>query len=201
MSLLINLADSAAYSTANGPGERAVLWVQGCSLHCKGCHNPQTWAQVPRRVATVESVIMWFRSKPGLRGLTLSGGEPFEQAMALATLSRELRALGADVIVFSGFTREEIEGGVRPHAAELLRETDLLIDGRYLRNRPTSLPMRGSANQRLHFLTNRIEPEEIDRLPRGEWIGDGTRGVVSGFALQDLARLLRVDRADSPPPQ
>jgi anaerobic ribonucleoside-triphosphate reductase activating protein len=195
MNLLINLAGTSAHSTANGPGERAVLWVQGCSLHCKGCHNPHTWANVPKRVATVQSVLAWFNGKSGLRGLTLSGGEPFEQALALAALAREVRALGADVITFSGFTREEIESGVRPHAAELLEQTDLLVDGRFLRDQPTRLPLRGSANQRLHFLSERIRPDEADGLPRGEWLGDGFDGLVSGFALKDLSRALRVDAA------
>ncbi|MBL8343972.1 MAG: radical SAM protein [Rubrivivax sp.] len=191
MSLLLNLAATAGHSLANGPGARAVLWVQGCSLHCKGCHNARTWAPEPRRLATVDSVLAWFKSKPGLRGLTLSGGEPFEQALALAAISREVRALGADVITFSGFTLEEIERGARPHAEALLRETDLLVDGRFLRDQPTTLPLRGSANQRLHFLSARIRPDEIEGLPRGEWLGDGAGGVVSGFALKDIARLLQ----------
>ena len=193
MNLLLNLAAMAAYSTANGPGERAVLWVQGCSLHCKGCHNPDTWAQTPRRVATVESVLAWFRGQLGLRGLTLSGGEPFEQALALAALSRQVRALGSDVVAFSGFTREEIENGVRPYASDLLAEVDLLIDGRYLKNQPSGLPLRGSANQQLHFLTDRIRPEEMDSLPRGEWIGAGVHGIVSGFGVDDLSHALRID--------
>lgn len=191
--MLINLSDTAAYSTANGPGERAVLWMQGCSLRCKGCHNPHTWAHEPRLVATVDSVLAWFKSKPGLRGVTLSGGEPFEQAHALAALCQELRGLGADVISFSGFTREELENGIRPHAVALLEQTDLLVDGRFLVDQPTALPLRGSANQRLHFLSGRIGPEELNALPRGEWIGNGLNGLVTGFALNDLARALRVN--------
>lgn len=198
MSLLLNLAATAAQSLANGPGARAVLWVQGCSLHCRGCHNAHTWAPEPRRLATVDSVLAWFKRKPGLRGLTLSGGEPFEQALALAALCREVRALGADVITFSGFTLDEIERAARPHAHALLRETDLLVDGRFLRDQPTTLPLRGSANQRLHYLSGRIRPDEIEGLPRGEWLGDGDGGVVTGFALKDIARLLQSRPAGAP---
>ncbi|MDI3286934.1 4Fe-4S single cluster domain-containing protein [Polyangium sp. 15x6] len=184
--LLLNLADAVAPSRANGPGARAVLWAQGCSLRCRGCHNPQTWATAPRRVCTVDAAVSWVRSFRGLRGVTLSGGEPFEQALGFAALCRALRAEGADVVAFSGFTRDEIEEGVRPHAQALLAEVDLLIDGRYEADLAARLPLRGSSNQRLHFLTSRIRPEEIERLPAVEWIGKGEGARVTGFALRAL---------------
>ena len=184
--LFLNLADAVAPSRANGPGARAVLWAQGCSLRCPGCHNPQTWAKAPRRVCTAQSAASWVRSFPGLRGLTLSGGEPFEQALGFAALCRMLRAEGADVVAFSGFSRDEILSDVRPHARALLAEVDLLIDGRYEAEHAARLPLRGSSNQRLHFLTNRIRPEEIEGLPAVEWIGKGERARVTGFALRAL---------------
>jgi anaerobic ribonucleoside-triphosphate reductase activating protein len=192
--MLINCAEAASCSRANGPGARAVLWVQGCSLRCPGCHNPHTWTTRPRFVFTVDSAIAWYEAKAragALRGLTLSGGEPFEQAQALAELCRRVRAGGADVVTFSGFTRAEIDGGVRPHASALLRETDLLVDGRYRADAPTALPLRGSANQRLHFLSTRIRPDEIDGLPRGEWVGNAAGSRVSGFAVDTLLGALR----------
>ncbi|MDC3953857.1 4Fe-4S single cluster domain-containing protein [Polyangium jinanense] len=184
--LLLNLADAVAPSRANGPGARAVLWAQGCSLQCRGCHNPQTWGPAPRRICTVHAAASWVRSFRGLRGVTLSGGEPFEQALGFATLCRALRAEGADIVAFSGFTREEIEGDVRPHARALLAEVDLLIDGRYEAELAARLPLRGSSNQRLHFLTNRIRPDEIEGLPAVEWIGKGERARVTGFVLRAL---------------
>ncbi len=184
--LWLNLADAVAPSRANGPGARAVLWAQGCSLRCRGCHNPQTWAVLPRRVCTVQSAASWVRSFPGLRGVTLSGGEPFEQALGFAELCRVLRAEGADVVAFSGFSRAELANDVRPHASALLEEVDLLIDGRYEVDLAARLPLRGSSNQTLHFLTDRIRPNEIEGLPAVEWIGKGERARVTGFALRAL---------------
>lgn len=195
MTLLVNLAHSAAHSRANGPGVRAVLWVQGCSLHCRGCHNPHTWAAEARQVVTVEALRDWFDRLEGVRGLTLSGGEPFEQALALAELCRSVRARGADVVAFSGFTREQLEAGVRPHAQDLLAQTDLLVDGPFRATEPTAAPLRGSANQRLHFLGDRIRPAELEGLPRAEWLGDGAGGVVTGFGLQRMMRALQLARA------
>ncbi len=184
--LLLNLADAAAPSFANGPGARAVLWAQGCSIQCHGCHNPHTWSRDPVRVCSVDAVVQWFRAQPALRGITLSGGEPFEQAKGFAALCRALRAEGADVVAFSGLTRRALEAGARPFSAELLAEVDLLIDGPYLAEKRTRLPLRGSSNQRLHFLSGRIRADEITNLPVVEWMGRGDRAIVTGFSLGAL---------------
>ncbi len=197
--LLLNLADAVAPSRVNGPGARAVLWAQGCSIRCRGCHNPHTWAPDPRRVCTVEAALAWVRKFPGLRGVTLSGGEPFEQAKAFAALCRALRAEGADVVAFSGLTRRELEAEARPNARALLAEVDLLVDGPYLAERAARLPLRGSDNQSLHFLTDRIRPEEVADLGAVEWIGRGPRATVTGFSLRALDSASAVRRARGSP--
>lgn len=191
MSALLNLHDAVAPSRANGPGARAVLFVQGCSLACPGCHNPDTWRAEVRRVATVDAVAAWYRSFRGLRGITLSGGEPFEQAWALARLCSALRREGADVVAFSGLTRGELEGAARPHARALLAEVDLLVDGRFEVERAGSDVLRGSSNQRLHFLTDRIRPRDVEALPRSELVlGGSGRARVTGFGTAAARRLL-----------
>ncbi|WP_437966006.1 4Fe-4S single cluster domain-containing protein [Sorangium sp. So ce260] len=187
--MLLNLADAVAPSFANGPGARAVLWVQGCSIRCPGCHNPHTWSSGPVRVCDVESVVRWYKSTPNLRGVTLSGGEPFSQARALAAVCRILRSDGADVVAFSGYTREHLEAGMLPHGELLLREVDLLIDGPYMSEQATRLTLRGSSNQRLHFLTDRIAPDDLDGIPSVEWIGKGDRARMTGFAIPLFERL------------
>jgi anaerobic ribonucleoside-triphosphate reductase activating protein len=196
---LLNLADVVAPSRVNGPGARAVLWAQGCSIRCRGCHNPHTWAPEPRRVCTVEAAVAWVKRFPGLRGVTLSGGEPFEQALAFAALCRALRAEGADVVAFSGLTRREIEADARPSARALLAEVDLLVDGPYVAERAARLPLRGSENQSLHFLTGRIRPEEVTGLCAVEWIGRGPRATVTGFSLRTLTHPSASRRARGAP--
>src|SRR5437870_771654 len=98
MPLFINLADAVAPTLANGPGVRAALFTQGCSIGCPGCQNPQTWPSYPVHICTPDAIVAWYRSFSGLRGVTLSGGEPFEQSLGLAAFCRDLRRLGADVI-------------------------------------------------------------------------------------------------------
>lgn len=181
--LLINLHASWGRSRANGPGVRSVIWVQGCSLACPGCHNPRTWKPEMRSVCSVESVLDWYRGQADVRGMTFSGGEPFEQALALSVLARAVHALGGDVLVFSGFERAQLEADIRPHARALLAETDLLVDGPYRRDQPTRSPLRSSDNQRLHFLGHRIGPQEIVDLPRAEWWGSESGARMTGFRL------------------
>lgn len=155
----VNVAHLVERCRVLGPGERFVLWVQGCPLRCPGCHNPQfqpfvdaTWVSIDNLEAVVLAV-------EGIEGVTYVGGEPFAQAQALAALSARLRRAGLSVMVYSGFTLEELEGGALPYARALLAEADLLLDGPYREDLPTRRPWRGSENQRLIALSDRYRGE------------------------------------------
>jgi anaerobic ribonucleoside-triphosphate reductase activating protein len=116
-------------------------------------------AEVVREVAAVRDRI---------EGVTLLGGEPFEQAAPLAEVAWAARALGLSVMTFSGYTLEELQSAREPGVAALLAATDLLVDGRYDRERPErERHWVGSANQRFHFLTDRYRPG-IERIRPGE---------------------------------
>jgi anaerobic ribonucleoside-triphosphate reductase activating protein len=116
-------------------------------------------AEVVREVAAVRDRI---------EGVTLQGGEPFEQAAPLAEVARAVRALGLSVMAFSGYTLEELRAARDPGVAALLGETDLLVDGRFDRERPErERRWVGSSNQRFHFLTDRYRPG-IERIRPGE---------------------------------
>jgi len=142
-----------------GPGARFALWVQGCRIRCAGCCNPQFFsASGGRKVETRELAERLRARAQGLEGVTFLGGEPFDQAEALAELARVARAACLSVMTFTGYALEELRtrsGG----AAELLAATDLLVDGPYDRDQPEShRRWVGSANQRFHFLTDRYAP-------------------------------------------
>lgn len=188
--MTLNLAHLLPSSRANGPGLRAVLWVQGCSLRCPGCRNPRLWSHGLRRVLPVGDLVRWVLAQDG-RGLTLSGGEPFEQARALAPLCRTVRAAGRDVVAFSGFTRAQLEAGVRPSTRDLLAEVDLLVDGPFVAAERSGDALRGSRNQALHFLSGRIRPEEVAELPRAELVLGEHVGVLTGFPPCELDALWR----------
>ena len=140
-----------------GPGNRFVLWVQGCRQRCPGCISPISWDEnagtdVPVNALAVEIALS------GMDGLTISGGEPFLQAEALSDMIdhiRNMRDMG--VIVYSGYTIEKLRKD--PISSELLKRIDLLIDGPYIRELDDGLSLRGSSNQRVLCLTDRYKNE------------------------------------------
>lgn len=137
-------------SIVDGPGIRFTVFVQGCPHGCPGCHNPQTHPFEGGTETDIEEIFSQFKRDPLLKGITLSGGEPFCQAEALARLAGLVHGFGKDVAVYTGYTYEELAASRDPAVQALLRETDLLIDGPFiLREKDLELRFRGSGNQRL----------------------------------------------------
>lgn len=163
-------------SRANGPGTRTVVWVQGCTLGCAGCFNPTTWPAAGGQEMEVESIERQVRAAAA-DGVTVSGGEPFEQPEALLALVTALA--GTSIIVFSGFTRGEIER--QPLGPAILARIDVLVDGRYVEKRRIARGLRGSSNQVVHLLTPRHRMADVDATPVGEVvIGPDGEVRVSG---------------------
>jgi len=147
----LRLAGVVDESIVDGPGFRMAVFTQGCPHHCPGCHNPQTHDFSGGYSETVKALADRYRANPLLQGVTLSGGEPFCQAPALAALCRLVREAGGDVWAYSGYTFEQLTAPDAPDGAgELLSLCDVLVDGRFeiaLRN--LELYYRGSENQRV----------------------------------------------------
>ena len=170
-----------------GPGERAVIWVQGCRLACRGCIVPESWDARGGASVPVSDLAGWVLAQPGIEGITLSGGEPMDQAAGLAALIDVVRR-GADlgVVLFTGYTHERLESGGSGEQKALLERTDLLIDGPYIEPLHADLLWRGSSNQRLLPLTTRYRrlvtslPPESDRSAGLQFEVD-ERGVM-GYA-------------------
>ena len=139
-------------SIVDGPGFRYVLFVQGCPHHCKGCHNPESWDPKGGYDMTVGEILDEIKARPNIKGVTFSGGEPFEQARALVDLARYLKGMRYSLMSYSGYTLEELKTKAEsePEVGELLGMIDILVDGRYdekLRN--LTLVYCGSENQRV----------------------------------------------------
>lgn len=146
---------SMAYPvTVLGPGRRLVLWVAGCGRGCAGCISPEMQpADAGRAVPVARLSRHVLAVYPSLDGMTISGGEPFDQAEALAACLTALRAErpGWTVIAYSGYVIEEIRCDAARRA--LLNVIDVLIDGPYRNTIPRIHPLTGSGNQRVHCLT------------------------------------------------
>lgn len=137
-------------SIVDGPGVRFVVFAQGCPHHCKGCHNPETWDLNAGKEMSVKDIRKMLRKKiKYIRGLTLSGGEPFLQADEMSQLALEAKRFGLDVVTYTGFTYERLLQIDLPGKEELLAYSDYLVDGPFiLELKDISLAFRGSANQR-----------------------------------------------------
>ncbi|MDR1204127.1 MAG: anaerobic ribonucleoside-triphosphate reductase activating protein [Peptococcaceae bacterium] len=163
----MRLAGVLSESVVDGPGVRFVVFAQGCPHRCPGCHNPETWDPDGGGERSVREVVRLLKKKckqkPGyLRGVTLSGGEPFCQAADFARLAGEARKLGLDVAVYTGFTYEQLLEKRDPEIDALLSEADILVDGPFvLALRDLSLKFKGSANQRLIDLNRSREMNAV----------------------------------------
>lgn len=140
-------------SVVDGPGLRTVLFLQGCPRRCPGCHNPETQPMEGGRDMETSLLIEELSAGYGLiSGITFSGGEPFLQAGPLAELAIALRDKGFNILIYSGYTLEELLelGGRDAAVAALMDAGDILIDGPYIeaKHDPT-LAFRGSLNQRI----------------------------------------------------
>ncbi len=151
--------NSISYPVTNlGPGKRIVLWVEGCSLKCKGC---MAVSMQERRESSKKSVREIFstikKASQGLDGITISGGEPFEQAESLYELTQLIRKeTNLDIMVYSGYTIEELKEHGET-ANKLLSAIDILIDGRFEEAATNRKLWRGSDNQRFHILSERSQ--------------------------------------------
>ena len=149
---LLRISGIEPESIVDGPGFRYVIFTQGCPHRCPGCHNPQTHPFDGGELADLPRILREIREDPLLQGVTFSGGEPFCQPEPLCAIAREVKAMGRDVVSYSGYTLEQLAelGKQRPAIVELLNLCDFLIDGPYLEEqRDLTLLYRGSANQRL----------------------------------------------------
>ena len=147
---MLQIAGIVRESIVDGPGFRFVVFTQGCSHRCPGCHNPHTHAFDGGTAVSVESLLEQMAKNPLLDGLTLSGGEPFEQAGECACLAVKAHEAGLNVMTYTGYTFEVLQNSGNSGWKSLLESTDILVDGRFeLDKKNMLLKFRGSENQRI----------------------------------------------------
>ncbi len=183
----LRLAAFQERSRVNGPGERSVVWVQGCSRECPGCFNPDFQDDVPAETISASDLTDRLLAISDTDGVTFSGGEPFEQPGPLADVGEALHAAGRSLVIFTGYTEDELAASDDPDVQRLLAVADLLVAGPYIETRASSEhPLLSSANQELVFLTERYRDYDFG-VPRKQTEfrikPDGTTDV-SGFPRQ-----------------
>lgn len=154
----MNYLDILDCSIADGEGVRVVLFVSGCSHCCKGCHNPESWDPDNGKKFTTEVKEKLFEliDRPYIDGLTLTGGDPLFcgniSEIRLLCLEFKRRFPNKTIWLYTGYELDQIKG------LDFLAYVDVIVDGEYKEElRDITLPFRGSSNQRIIYLNNKIE--------------------------------------------
>lgn len=156
---VLNIAKIHTRVLSLGPGIRFAIWVQGCPFNCRNCIS-QEW--IPFSISNIikaDALVQYIAGHKDIEGITISGGEPFMQSHALSYVLRNVRSLmpSINIIVFTGFKIELLKG---EGAKRLLEVTDVLIDGLFSDELFINKGLRGSSNQRIHFLSERMRSFE-----------------------------------------
>lgn len=144
----IRILDILEETMMDGPGLRTSIYCAGCAHHCPGCHNPQSWDFAGGREVTVDELLGVIKSDE-FANVTFSGGDPLYQVEAFTELARRIKEETDKTIwCYTGYTYEEVLADKR--LSQILPYLDALVDGPFVEAlRDTSLPFRGSSNQRI----------------------------------------------------
>ena len=170
-----------------GPGQRIGIWLVGCSRGCKGCVSPEFRRRESRFRMPVRQLLSYISDLTEGRtvdGITISGGEPFEQPEALRVLLPELEKITPDILIYTGFLKSRLESS---GYSDILSKTGVLIDGPYVEERNTGVFLRGSDNQNIYILK-----PELNEL-YAEYMKDGTNRLQlfrtsTGFVSVGIVR-------------
>ncbi len=177
-----------------GVGTRFAIWVQGCSLHCKGCANSHMWDKESGTIYNTDDLINLIKSyKDRVEGVTFLGGEPLEQIEAVTEISKAVQSFGLSVIVFTGYEYKNLEH--RADFQELIKYVDILIDGRYEEDKTDySRPWVGSSNQNYYFLSGRYEKSVIEEYKNKIEVRISPDNKVVLTGMGDFSELMEVMR-------
>ena len=151
-------------SIVDGEGIRSVIWFQGCSHDCPGCHNPETHDFNGGVEVSLEDVKKQIDELEYQEGVTFSGGDPMMQIEALEELAKYVKEKGMDVWCYTGYTYEQVMDLAKrnPHYMEALKYIDALVDGRFVMDlKSFDVEFRGSSNQRIIDVAKSLEKGKV----------------------------------------
>lgn len=157
----MKIADYVVSSSIYGPGERYVIWTQGCSIRCRGCWNSDMWEFTGGRELSVSELIELIEIEgANIEGVTILGGEPFEQFNELLELVGKIKGIGLTVMLYTGYEVSELK---MKGYDSIFNNIDILITGRYYEElRNINRQWIGSVNQEIHFLSEQYSHELME---------------------------------------
>lgn len=180
--------------TVLGPGKRIGIWVAGCSKKCKGCANPELWDKdkyPDMDIEDLKDIIQRLYEKINgqVDGITISGGEPFEQAEELLQLVQFLHKKTEDILIFSGKKIEELIQ--EKNATEIIDKITVLVDGEYIEDENFGEVLRGSKNQRIHVLKESFKEQYLNYQKKNEG-----KQLVENFQVRDGVVAVGIHKRD-----
>ena len=158
----IRLAGEIPESIVDGPGIRYTVFTQGCLHYCLGCHNPHTHDPHKGYLKEIDEIIKNIKKNPLIKGLTISGGEPFMQIAEILELTKKAKFIGLNVLIYTGYTYEDLLNKGDQRIKDIFMYADYLIDGPFEINKKSyNLEFKGSSNQRLIDLSLTIRTGKI----------------------------------------
>lgn len=177
-------------TTVEGPGVRFCVWVQGCPHRCKGCFNSETWDKNKGYKINPEELVQKILNANGIEGITLLGGEPFEQAKCLSYIAEKVKQNSLSVLAFSGYTHAQLISKNDYYINKLLKYTDLLIDGKYIEALTDySRPWAGSSNQKFIFLSDRYCEDDLKHYKNNIEIRIDKNGSITLNGMGDYQKI------------
>lgn len=186
-------------SRVNGPGLRIVVYFQGCTVGCRSCWNPETHAfsGEERAIEAVAAIVLSAHRERPFEGVTFSGGEPMQQSADVLALLESIqdRLPALSFGMYSGYSELELSSGrywCRTQPPEVARQElwqrirrrlDFAVLGRYVAERPSALPLRTSANQRLKLFSDRYREQDFEPQEIEVHIGESGLVQVTGFPV------------------
>ena len=163
----IRLAGIAYESLVNGPGIRRVFFSQGCNHNCKGCFNPETHDFLGGEEKNINELIEEVCKNPMIKGITFSGGDPFERAEEFAYMAKAFKEKNLNIWSYTGYTFEYIINNLESRTGwkELINNLDVLVDGRFEEDKAVDgLKFRGSTNQRIIDVKKSLKENKVYEL-------------------------------------
>lgn len=183
MERTVNLARIYYPVKTLGPGNRVGIWLAGCDRDCAGCISPELRNVNNGRAVSVDEIMGHIsRLCKEAEGYTISGGEPFYDPEGLKELVRQINILSDDIIIYTGYTLNELRSMNDDNVDFVLAHINVLIDGPYIEGLDDGVGLRGSNNQNIHIFRNEEQYSNLEQCERGIQVAvEGNRVMTIGI--------------------
>ena len=191
--MYLNINRIIKKSQVEGPGNRFVIWTQGCPIRCPDCSNKDTWDFNSGRKIKLSDIIFQIQSTKNIEGITILGGEPFSQSKGLFNLIKSIKGNNLSIILFTGYTYNYLKENGTYYQKKLLKSSDLLIDGPFIeKEKEFSRPLVGSNNQNYYFLTKKIKKEDFFKIKNKIEVRLETNGKIRINGMGDVDEIKKI---------